>query len=49
MTTFCQHNVYTRARMQISDGSAYSHTDGVHERGKNERQSKNDCKMKTVS
>jgi len=34
--------------MAIIDGGLFRDT-GVHERGENERQSVNDCEMKTVS
>jgi len=37
-----------KARHQLELMEAYSQTLGIDERGENERQSENDCKMKTL-
>jgi len=39
---------YKARQAAITDGGLFTDT-GVHNRGENERQSENDCEMKTVS
>jgi len=40
--------LYLACQAAIADGGLFTGT-GVHERGENERQSENECEMKTVS